>query len=134
MQKNIFKNYFKNGLNHKMLSLSRWNTIIFLMEDPFNSQQSLSSWPQLNDQPPLSSWPPLSSCSPLCSWQIKRSWQPLSSRPPSLLSQSGWADWASAHSVWLQICQITEYRLLHWTPHELTTTGRNKMKVENITK
>ena len=35
MQTNIFKNYFKSGLNHKILSLSRWNTIIFLKEDPF---------------------------------------------------------------------------------------------------
>ena len=43
MQKNIFKNYSKSGLNHKMLSLSRWNTIIFLIEDPFKQCWELLS-------------------------------------------------------------------------------------------
>ena len=47
MQKNIFKNYFKSGLNHKILSLSRWKTILFLMEDPFkrNFFLRLTDWP-----------------------------------------------------------------------------------------
>ena len=36
-EKNIFKNYLWSGLKHKMLSLLRWNTIIFLMEDPFKT-------------------------------------------------------------------------------------------------
>ena len=38
MQKNIFKKYSNSGLNHKMLSLSRCNIVVFLMEDPFNPQ------------------------------------------------------------------------------------------------
>ena len=35
MPLNIFKKNSESGHNHKMLSLSRWKTLIFLMEDPF---------------------------------------------------------------------------------------------------
>ena len=35
MQKYIYKIISKSGIKHKLLSLLRWKTIIFSMEDPF---------------------------------------------------------------------------------------------------
>ena len=39
MQKYIFKKNSKSGVNHKVLSILRWNIFFsfFLMEDPFKS-------------------------------------------------------------------------------------------------
>ena len=41
--KKKFKKKSKSGLKHKMLSLLRLNTIIFLMEDPFKASSLLST-------------------------------------------------------------------------------------------